>query len=361
MTHDRTRNFLFRPPKFILLPAVGIEISDRSIKFAEFRTTGTRRHLGRFGHVALDSGIVEGGRIVDQARLIVALKKLREKEKLSFVRAALPEEQMYFFRATVPSGTPEAIRETLELSLEDHVPIPTMEAIFDFEEIKTEGGETEVTVTVANESIIQSYTDTFSEAGLSLLSLELEASAVTRAVMHREDSTTRMVLDFGETRTGIAIVQNGRVLFTSTVAVGGQMLTETLAKHFGVSFAEAETMKREYGLRRNSPKQDLFSLLLNNIAVLRDELNRHLIYWHTHPDEKGKPHLTIEEIVLVGGDSNLAGLADYLSTSLRMRATIADVWTNAHLSAGDIPDISRNDSLGYATAIGLALRGTDYE
>ncbi len=164
-----------------------------------------------------------------------------------------------------------------------------------------------------------------------------------------------MIVDFGETRTGIAISYAGQVYFTSTIAIGGRMLTETLAKHFGIGIPEAEAMKRQFGLSKGTPEQDVFSLLLNNVAVLRDEINKHFIYWHTHPDENGAARPAIEEIILVGGDANLSGLPDYLSASLRVKTVVANVWTNVHIPGSGVPELSRNDSLGYATAIGLSL------
>ena len=361
MKETRMRNFLFPPPAFLLLPAVGIDISDRSIKFAKLIPTAHGFRLGEFGDVPLAPGIVEGGRIVTASRLVEALAELRRKHDISFVRAALPEEQMYFFRMNVPAGPEDSLYGTVELALEEHVPIAATEVVFDFEVVGRTEGEVEVAVTAASNTVIESYADTFRMAGLTLLSLELEAQAVARTVIHREDTFAHLIIDFGETRTGIAVSYGGQVYFTSTVNVGGQMLTETLAKHFGISVAEAESMKREFGLRRNSPHQDLFSLLLNNVAVLRDEINKHFIYWHTHPDENGKPRPPIEQIILVGGDSNLAGLPDYLATSLRVKTVVADVWTNVELPEHGVPDLTRNDSLGYATAIGLSLHDATHK
>ncbi|MBP6884862.1 MAG: type IV pilus assembly protein PilM [Candidatus Pacebacteria bacterium] len=361
MAEKRIRNFIFAPPRFLLMPAVGIDISDRSIKYAELIPTSIGHRLGRFGEILLEQGLVENGRIINQSRLTEILANLVKEQKISFVRAALPEEQIYFYQTHLPSGTRESLREAIELGLEDHVPIPVSEAYFDYEIVGSTETETEVVVSVASSIVIQSYADTFKDAGLTLLSLELEAEAETRAVVHNDDKTATLLVDFGRTRTGIAIVHEGKVHFTSTVSVGGQMLTETLTKHFGIPSDQAEAMKREFGMRRNSPHQDLFALLLNNIAVLRDEINKHFTYWHTHKNESGNARPPIEQIVLIGGDSNLAGLSEYLSTSLHVTAVRGDVWTNIELPPKDVPALSKNDSLGYATAIGLALHDTKYE
>lgn len=355
------RNFLFPAPAYILMPAFGIDISDRSIKYVELVPRGKGYRLGAYGEVPLNSGIVEMGKIVDPKQLQKALTIIAEKNNVSFVRAALPEEQIYLFRMRVPDGTTEEMRVTIELSLEEHIPLAALDTVFDFEVVERTTTDVEVAVTAASRILIENYTDTFKAAGMTLLSLELEAEATTRAVTIPHDPVARMIIDFGETRTGIAVSCGGSVLFTSTIPIGGQMLEKALIDHFKISPEEAQKMKQESGLRRNAPNQDVFSILLNNVAVLRDEINRHFIYWHTHPDENGKPHPVVEEVLLVGGESNLPGFADYLSKSLRIQTKIADVWCNVAMDDRHVPVIPLNYSLGYATAVGLALHDIEYE
>lgn len=350
------------PPKYILMPAVGMDMSDRSIKYAELLPKKEGRHLGRFGEVHLAPGIIENGKIINRDQLVEVITHIRERQDITFVRTAIPEEQVYYFRTRLPDGDMETLRETIELSLEEHVPIAAADAIFDFKVLgHADNGDAEVSVTAAPKVVIDAYMDVFAASGMTLLSVELEAEALARTLIHPEDMSTYMIVDFGELRTGIAIVSGGEVQFTSTVTIGGRMLTDTLAKHFNVSPEEAESMKKEIGLRRNTSDQELFGLLLNNIAVLRDEVNRNFLYWHTHPDEHGKTRPAVESVYLVGGDANLSGLSDYLTSSLRVKTTVADVWVNAGLPAGEIPEISKMSSLGYATALGLALRTIDHE
>ncbi len=361
MVRSHSKNFIFKPSNFLLMPAVGIDISDHSVKYAELFPGANEHRLGRFGDIAIPTGIVEGGKIINPPKLAEILNTLRVEQNLSFVRSALPEEQVYFFRARYPYGTKEELKQTIELSLEEHVPIPASDAIFDFEIVGTAGADADVAVTVATRATVESYSDTFKASGLTLFSLELEASAIARSVVATEDIGAHLIVDFGEARTGVAIVCGGQVYVTSTVSVGGQMLTETVARHLAISLTEAESLKREFGLQRNSAHEELFAILLTNIALLRDEINKHLIYWHTHADEEGKPRPVITKILLVGGDSNLPGLPEYLSASLRIDAIVGNIWTNVKLPSRGIPDLPKAASLSYGTAIGLALYITDYE
>ncbi len=351
-----SRNIFFPPPNFILMPAAGIDISDRNIKYAELVPTSSGHSLKSYGAVALPAGIIEGGRILDSQKLQDALRTLVRTKNLSFVRAVLPEAQTYFFQTTIPDAkTEEELRNTIELTLEEHVPIPVIDAVFDFKVENRSSTDATVSVVVTTRSVVESYAEVFGNAGMTLLSLEQEDEALARTIVKEGDDRARLIVDFGEVKTGIAVICGSRVYFTATVNMGGQMLTKTLVNHFNISVEEAEQMKRTYGLRRNSPDQDFFALLVNNISVLRDEINKHFIYWHTHPDEKGIPRPQIEEIILVGGDSNLVGLSDYLSTSLHVKTVVADVWANITLPEHGVPEIPLGESLSYATAIGLSL------
>ena len=361
MLRAHKRNAIFTPPKFLSMSAVGIDISDRNVKYAELFPEKKGYKLGSYGNVPIPKGVVEGGKIVNAQKLIEILNTLRIEKKLSFVRSALQEEQIYFFRARYPDETKEILRETIELSLEDHVPIPAADAIFDFEIVGHFANNIDVAVTVATHSTVDSYLEVFRSAGLTLLSLELEASAIARAIIDTEDTNAHMIVDFGEASTGVTIVYGRQVYVTSTMNVGGQMLTETIAKRMKISVAEAEHLKREIGLQRNSNNEELFAILLTNISILRDEINKHLIYWHTHADEDGKTHPEITKIFLVGGDSNLPGLPEYLSATLRLEAVIGNVWTNVTLPSQGVPDLTKEASLSYGTAIGLALHNIKYE
>lgn len=361
MVRSYSRNVIFKTPKFLLMPAVGIDISDHSIKYAELFPVKNGFRLGRFGDIPIPVGIVEGGKIMNSPKLAEILNTLRVEKKLSFVRSALPEEQVYFFRARYPNDSKDTLRETIELSLEEHVPIPASDTVFDFEIVGAAGQDIDVAVTVATRATVESYSDVFRASGLTLLSLELEASAIARAVVATDDTSSHLIVDFGEARTGVAIVHRGQVYVTSTVSVGGQMLTETVARHMGISLVEAENLKREFGLQRNSAHEEIFAILLTNVAILRDEINKHLIYWHTHPDEEGNPRPEITKVILVGGDSNLPGLPEYLSATLRIEAVAGNIWTNVSLPSHGIPELPRAASLSYGTSIGLALYNTNQE
>ena len=165
-----------------------------------------------------------------------------------------------------------------------------------------------------------------------------------------------MITDFGRTRTGISIVSEGAVSFTSTVPIGGYSLTRAIAKELGVSFEEAEKLKQKNGFVRTSENEKLFAVLMSTVSILRDELIRHYNYWHAHPNVYGERQDPISKVVLCGGDSNLNGFSEFLALGLHSPVELANVMQNVNSFDTYVPEMAFSDSLRYATAVGLALR-----
>lgn len=358
------KNFFYRffpTPSFLSMPSFGLDISDESAKFISFVFTQKGVRLKKYGERKIPSGIIESGKIKDAKRLEDFLTFLCKEEGIKSVRVSLPEEQVYLFKMHLDKLELINIREGIELSLEEHIPIPAPDAIFDYEILGETADSLQVQVAAIPKNIIQNYLLVFKNSFVSVPLFELEAQAVSRAVIKKGDLGTYMIVDFGEKRTGIFIISRGVVMFTFTLDVGGVVLNNMIQKSFKVSSEEAEEMKKTYGLQRNVDNKEIFAVLLNSVSILRDEIEKHFIYWHTHKDEEGEDNPPIKKIILCGGDSNLIGLSDYLSASLKSNVEMANVWINILDIKKEVPEIDFKQSLSFAAAIGLALGNFEYD
>jgi type IV pilus assembly protein PilM len=173
-------------------------------------------------------------------------------------------------------------------------------------------------------------------------------------VLRPDDDGAYMIVDFGAVKTGITIVTHGTAVLTSTLEFGGKMLLDILQKDLGVSYEEAQHLKREYGLSATGEHQNIFQLIGGGIATLKDEINRRYLYWHEKKSQYGS-FPNIDTIYLCGGHSNMRGLADYLSVSLKLNVVQVNPWVNCVSFEEAIPDMTYEQSMSYVTAIGLAL------
>jgi len=351
----------FPTPKFLTVPSFGLDISDESIKYIGLVKKKNSIQVSRYGERKIPAGIIESGKIKDSRRLEEILVSLRKEEGLKSVRVSLPEEQVYLFNLKLEKAGLENVREGIELSLEEYIPIPAQDAIFDYELLNEDEQSLKLQVAAIPKNVIENYLSVFKNSLISAESFELEAQAISRCVIKKGDLGTYMIVDFGKKRTGIFIVSCGVVIFTSTLDIGGTMLTNMIEKNFKISFEEAEKKKKECGLKRNTTNTEVFSVLLNGVSVLRDEISKHFIYWHTHKDEEGKDRPPIKKVILCGGDSNLIGLSEYFSVSMKVNVEVANVWVNITETEKYIPDIGFGQSLTFASALGLALGDFEHD
>ena len=350
----------FPTPAFLARHSFALDISDQSIKYGELVMSPYGLHLGRFGKEKIAPGVIMSGKIEEEEALIEILRSLRLRENMHFVRVSLPEEQMYLFTLSLPQVKDVNLRDAIMLQLEEHIPIPAIETTFDYKVIS----ETETTifvsvVAIAN-AVVESYLSVFHRAGLVPLSFELEAEAIARAVVPFDDPSPVMIIDLGQSKTGVLIAERGNVLFTTTLDIGGATLTNMIAKNFGISSDEAEKMKRSYGIDEANEKNDILPVIANGISVLHDEINKHHIYWQTH-SENGEHRNPINNILLCGEGSNLSGIEEYLQASMMMKVTHAHPWVNISHMDITVPDISFEESLGYVTVLGLSLGDYHYD
>ena len=70
----------------------------------------------------------------------------------------------------------------------------------------------------------------------------MDEPTAAAAVLKIQDGA---VVDVGGGTTGISILKDGKVIYTADEATGGTHMSLVLAGYYGISFAEAETMKKD--------------------------------------------------------------------------------------------------------------------
>src|SRR3989344_2625111 len=147
-------NRFFPPPAFLSMPSFGLDISDESVKFVSLAVTKKGIRLNKYGEHKIPVGIIESGKIKDPKRLEEILSSLRVQEGIKSVRVSLPEEQIYLFRMRMDKPGLDNIREGIELSIEEHIPMPAADAIFDYEIIDEDATNLQLQVAAIPKNII---------------------------------------------------------------------------------------------------------------------------------------------------------------------------------------------------------------
>ena len=357
----KTFSSFLKPPKYLEMPAVGIEITDTVVRFAELKNHLGQNQLGRFGEIILPAGTVEKGHILKPEELLKVLRKIREENNFHFVKSSLPEEESYLFKLAIPRGLNlcEEIRQNIEFRLEENVPLSVAESVFDYFLIEKSNGEQEASVSVVPLAIVETYTDLLTRAGFQVISYDVESKAVAKSVVRRGDQAPYLVINIKDRSTTIMIIENGVVQYTTTASIGGYDITEAIKRNMALTFDEAKKRKEQLLFVESKDSIELFNILINFVSAIKDETEKFYSFWRSRSLENGRSGQEIKKAYLCGKDSALVGFEKYLTIGLKMEVELCAVWQNIFSPDYFLPSIKFLDSLNYAVPVGLFLKGND--
>ena len=338
-------------PSFLSLPIYAFELSDKSYKYLRLKSSDTGIYVEDFGEGEIPIGVLERGEIKQPEILTAMLSELFAKKKIGFVAISLPEEKG-FLRNIKLGGVKEAeIEEALKLQLEEQVPLPPSEIVFNYSLVKDDKDHFDIVLIAFPKILVNSYLEIFSKAGALPVWVDSELAASVAAVIPQKFGGTAMFMDWGKTRVSFAIAENRVLRFASTIPVGGDAMDMAISKGLGVDLKTAENMKKEIGFNEKAKDLRVFQALVPIVTAIREEAEKYIAFWQTHSEEKQAP----TKLFLSGGDANLIGLKSYLQKELGIEVIEADPWVNIQFPHRYVPEIEKHESIRFSSAIGLGL------
>jgi len=310
---------LFPPPKFLVMRHVGLDISEDSIHCLEYSSEFNRK-ITKYASIDLPEGIIEDGEIKKEKDLTDILSKLQKDKDLSYAKVSVPEEKAYLFQTDISTTNPVAIAQNIEFKLEENVPLPVSEALFYFDilPMAVTEGKLRASVSVVPRTYIEKIVSILRNSNISPIAFEVVPKAIARATLSPSLSSTVMIIQIMNHKTGVYVVSGGVVCFTFTVGWGNQ---------------------------KQNPENKGSGLII-------EEIKRIYEYWSAHNPETSK----IAQIVMVGRGSLLhEEEINSVATSLGISASIGNVWNNVFSLDKYIPPIKKDDSLDYSVSAGLAM------
>lgn len=342
------------PPSYLALPTAGVDISTSGIKVAFLAERAHGLELSAFGEEHLELGAVANGEIADRKAVVEGLRLLAKKHHIRFANIALPESRGYLFEADAEGDREAAWKTSVEAHIDEYVPLPPAEVVFDLVPVKTGKDTARVAGIGYARRVIEESVSVLEEAGITARGVESENFALPRALLPHGDTGTTLIIDIGKTTTKLLIVTARIPRLATTLDIGGHALTLAVEKHFGVSEEEARKIKAEKGIVSGSEGEEYVAAMLSTVAVIREEIGQRLDYWQSHAKESGNDPVT--RAILVGGNATVRGLPEYLEAALKVPVELGDVFVNLASRDDWLPPLDYMESLAYGTAIGLALR-----
>lgn len=339
---------------------LGVDIGTSSIKLVQVRIQKGSAVLETYGEIALGPyANAEVGQCVNPPaeKTGEALADLiREANVTAKVGGfAVPLSGSLISVITLPTKNRNDLATMVPIEARKYIPVPVSEVSLDWFAIPEEeaaflGAEraaraanaTDVLLVAIHNQVLSKLEAITAAASTTAKFYEVEPFSMARSA-YEHGTAPAMIIDLGASSTRVYIIEFGIIDVSHTISRGAQDLTLALAKSSSLTFAEAETRKREKGLSDNEVGGAAIDYIFS-------EARRILLAYQR---KEGK---AVSEIVLVGGGAELKGIKDVAARFFDAKISLTTPFDKVSAPAF-IGDVLKSAGPSFATAVGLALRG----
>lgn len=296
----------------------------------------------------------------DHQEMAAAINKLVIDAKIATnnVSVALPESKVYTKVIDMPNLSEKELSSAIYWEAEQYIPAPLDTMTLDWSILKRpKSGDTatkmQVLLVAAPITVIKRYQSILELAGLSIAGIETEILSVIRSVVTDENFPTTLIMNIGALSTSLSIVQNGSVVFTYIIPLGGIALTRAIASDFGFALPQAEEYKKIYGLMDKDFGGKISNAIQPILSSMAVEVKKAINFY----TDKYKNESPIVQLLLTGGSASLAGIGSYFVQNVGVETVIANPWKMLNIQGVPVDMESRGSE--FAVSVGLALK--DYE
>jgi cell division protein FtsA len=229
----------------------------------------------------------------------------------------------------------------------------------------------ETHVVLGSKSQIANLERALQRVDLKVRSYVFNLIAAGEAVLSEEDRTAGCILiDFGGGTTNIGIFHGGALAYSKCIPIGGQNYDHDLKHGLGISFDEAQRIKKGYGKAWIDPDNEELEDFIDIKYYGRrefDKIKRYRVYEIMQPrteelveqiiealEESGELPRIAGGVILVGGACQLRELRRYLQRVLQRQVRIGLPTGIGHL-------LDEYRTPAFASTLGLLLYGAKHE
>jgi type IV pilus assembly protein PilM len=329
---------------------IGLDVGTRAVKAVELTWNGGPVITG-YGYAELPS---------PDAVPETVLRVLRENDFHSRrVVTSVSGKAVIVRYLTMYRMTAEDLRNAIRFEADKYIPFDVDEVVLDCQPFEANGvgdvspNEMRVLLVACKRAVIDEQLRVLAGAGLHPEIVDVDVFALGNAfetAVRRGaegEARTSALVDVGASKTSVNLVRRGVSLFTREIHTGGDAFTAAVAGRLGLQPKEAEALKQRPG----QDVERVRAAVTPAVDDLAAEIRLSFEYFENQFD------LGIDEVLLSGGGSRLAGLDEDLGRIFNRPTLSWDPTGDLPIAAGSVDvDSMREHVSELAVAVGLASR-----
>ena len=341
---------------------VGVDIGSSSVKAVELQGRNGDFQLVSLGYEPLQPDSVVDGQIMELNSVSNAIGSIftEHKIKSTKVAAGVNGHSVIVKNIVLPQMSPDELRESFAWHAEEHIPFDISDVNLDYHVIDSSDESVHVLLAACKRDKIANLKQAIQLAGKQPAVVDVDAFALQNCYeVNYEPKQGEVValLNIGASTTNINILNGNRSVFTRDATFGGNQYTSLLQKELGLTFEQAEEIKRGAPLPAGLEDREVAPILETVSDILALEVQKTMDFYRATVEDGG---LAVQKILVSGGGSKLNGLLAFLSRQFEIPVEIFDPFKKIKIdSRGFDPEYMREIVPEMAIAVGLALRGVD--
>jgi type IV pilus assembly protein PilM len=341
---------------------VGLDIGSSSVKAVELGKKGAALHLLNLGFENLQTDTIVDGQIMELNNVSNVIAQIFNEHQIRTTRVAagVSGHSVIVKNIVLPQMSSEELQESFSWHAEEHIPFDIADVNLDYELTGKSQDALHVLMAACKSDKIANVKQAIQLAGKNPVIIDVDAFALQNCYeLNYRPKPGELValLNIGAATMNINILNGTRSIFARDASVGGSQYTSLLQKELGLSFEQAEGVKRGMALPEGVEPRPIQPIIETVSETLALEVKKTVDFYRASAQE-GEG--VIQKILLAGGGSKLPGLADFLSNKFEIPVEVFDPFREIEVDSRKFdPDYMREIVPEMAVAVGLALRGVE--
>ena len=340
---------------------VGLDIGSSSVKAVELGKKGSSLQLLNLGFENLQTDTIVDGQIMELNNVSNVISQIFSEHQIrtSRVCAGVSGHSVIVKNIVLPQMSSEELQESFSWHAEEHIPFDIADVNLDYELTSRSDDALHVLMAACKSDKIANVKQAIQLAGKQPVIIDVDAFALQNCyeVNYRpRPGEIVALLNIGAATMNINILNGTRSVFARDASVGGSQYTSLLQRELGLSYEQAESVKRGMPLPEGTEPRPIQPIIETVSEALALEVKKTVDFYRaTAQDEAG-----IQKILLAGGGSKLPGLAEFLGRKFEIPVEVFDPFRQIEVDSRKFdPDYMREIVPEMAVAVGLALRGVE--
>ena len=340
----------------------GLDIGSSSIKVVELDGKMNSLSLLGLGFENLPGDTVVDGQIMELNAVSAAINNICQDHQIKAgqVVTGVSGHSVIIKNIVLPPMSREELAESIDWHAEEHIPYDLSDVTLDYQVTGESADATRVLIAACKRERIDSLKQAIQLAGKQPVVIDVDTFALQNCyeVNYQPDDTQVVtLLNIGASTMNINIVQGVRSLFTRDITVGGSQFTDILQRNLGISFQQAEALKRGVNGNSDNVEEKAIEPLMDNVLdMVALEIQKTFDFYRATAEDG----VIVQKILVSGGGSKLEGLHAGLSQRLELPVEVLDPFRQIKVDARKFdPDYLSEIMPEMAVAVGLALRGVE--